>query len=282
MLKAALAALTFTVEYARAVMDPADLAAYPTFAARMAALGTKFNMETEWTSFDTWSFDGYKQTLWRITGNNQEFDPATATRGPIMLVAGIWDSPMDFVQDEPCDTVTGVCSQDLPLALHLFNSGFDVFIANHRGDQREPTAPSQESQLYTRDQPEFWDFSFQEVGEYDVEAMVGGIVAQRNGYCQQVTVLGHGTSASAAMISNSKNISNQVYQDEVDRIVALSPCGVVTHESMALGNEDLSTLNMFASTIETLFETTQYFGPYFKDELLASPVPTGMDPVQFG
>jgi len=49
------------------------------------------------------------------------------------------------------------------------------------------------------------------VGEYDVEAMVGGIVAQRDGYCQQVTVLGHGTSASAAIISNSKNISNQVY-----------------------------------------------------------------------
>lgn len=117
----------------------------------MVSLGTKFGMETEWTSFDTWSFDGYKNTLWRITGNNQTFDPSTKTRGPIMLMAGIWDSPLDYVQDEACDALTNVCSQDLPLALHLFNQGFDVFIGNTRGDPREPTNPSQESKTYTRD-----------------------------------------------------------------------------------------------------------------------------------
>lgn len=68
-----------------------------------------------------------------------------------MLMAGIWDSPLDYVQDEACDALTNVCSQDLPLALHLFNQGFDVFIGNTRGDPREPTNPSQESKTYTRD-----------------------------------------------------------------------------------------------------------------------------------
>jgi len=114
-----------------------------------------------------------------------------------------------------------------------------------------------------------------------VEAMVDGIVAQRDGYCQQVTVLGHGTSASAAMISNSKNISNQVYQDEVDRIVALSPCAIARQQSLAMGNEDLQTIKQFSAVINDIFEYTQYFGPYFKEELLASPVPAGMDPDQF-
>lgn len=79
------------------------------------------------------------------------------------------------------------------------------------------------------------------------------------------------------MIANSKNLDNQIFSDEVDRVVALSPCAIVNKTTLALGNEDIETILQFSETINYLFEYTQYFGPNFIDELNASPVPTGFN-----
>jgi len=48
-----------------------------------------------------------------------------------------------------------------------------------------------------------------------------------------------------------------------------------------MGNNDIETIKQFAALVNELFVYTQYFGPNFKEELLASPVPTGYNSAQF-
>jgi lysosomal acid lipase/cholesteryl ester hydrolase len=53
----------------------------------------------------------------------------------------------------------------LDLSFELVDRGYDVWITNSRG-----TVYSNEHVNYTVDQAEFWDFSFHEMGKYDVPA----------------------------------------------------------------------------------------------------------------
>lgn len=53
----------------------------------------------------------------------------------------------------------------LDLSLELVDRGYDIWITNSRG-----TVFSNTHMKYTVDDAEFWDFSFHEMGQYDVPA----------------------------------------------------------------------------------------------------------------
>lgn len=60
---------------------------------------------------------------------------------------------------------------DKTLTYMLANQGFDVWLGNTRGSRF-----SREHLTLTADQEEFWDWSFQEMGEFDVPANIKTIL----------------------------------------------------------------------------------------------------------
>lgn len=67
-----------------------------------------------------------------------------------------------FFQDDPNDT-------GLPVPIQLWEAGYDVWLANNRGVSHSQGHRSID--LYSNPAA-YWDFSFAEIGMYDIPAMV--------------------------------------------------------------------------------------------------------------
>ncbi|XP_015678970.1 lipase member M-like [Protobothrops mucrosquamatus] len=102
--------------------------------------------------------DGYYLTLNRIPGHK------TGSKTSVLLLH--------------CLTMEGsVWVQNLPhqsLGFILADAGYDVWIGNIRG-----TSWSRRHQHFSIDQEEFWNFSFHEIGIYDLPAIINFILQKR-------------------------------------------------------------------------------------------------------
>lgn len=75
------------------------------------------------------------------------------------------------------------------LGLFLANKGYDVWLGNNRGGKY-----SLKNDKYTVKDAEFWDFSFQEMGRYDVPAFLKFIKAKTG--VDKVPYIGHSEGTS--------------------------------------------------------------------------------------
>jgi len=87
------------------------------------------------------------------------------------------------------------------LAIQLLDMGFDVWLGNNRGN------------IYSRfnlklspssDDEKFWDFSFFEMGQYDLPAMIGGILSELPSY-NKLTYIGYSQGTSQMFTALSYN-----------------------------------------------------------------------------
>ena len=165
---AAMAALK-TVQ---AAISAADLAAYPEFAARMTEIATDYNIATEWMSYQATTTDTneYNVTLIRLTRDNTAISDDNP---PVLLLNGIYSTPMDWFYE--FDGVT-----NKPLAFSIADAGYDVWVGFSRGEDRSASNPSFSSGGIASDNPDFFNFSYQDVGLYDVKTMVNKIVQERD------------------------------------------------------------------------------------------------------
>ena len=77
-------------------------------------------------------------------------------RRPVIINHGIFASADSFILD----------GKDA-LAFKLLDSGYDVWLANNRGNKY-----SRENLRFNPNQEQYFDFSFAEMGIYDIPAMV--------------------------------------------------------------------------------------------------------------
>ena len=97
---------------------------------------------------------------------------------------------------------------DNSIAYYFVNKGYDVWFGNNRGNKY-----SCKHEKYSTKDPEYWDFSFQEMADYDVPTFID-FVKEKTGN-DKITVLGHSQGAIqmfAALSENTKlqdSISNQ-------------------------------------------------------------------------
>lgn len=91
LLKGALCALALIELQARAETSPDDIAAYPEIAEAMATSGHNF----EWSSHTLTTETGYTVKLFRITADAAG-TPLVPTKGPLLLVHGMFSDPWDF------------------------------------------------------------------------------------------------------------------------------------------------------------------------------------------
>ncbi len=102
--------------------------------------------------------DGYILTLFRIPGQLGDYESA---RGPpVLMVHGIVDSADGWVVHD-----------DQSPAFILSRAGYDVWLGNSRGNKYS----KRHIKLDTESE-EFWDFSWEELGTYDLPAFTDYIL----------------------------------------------------------------------------------------------------------
>jgi len=113
-----------------------------------------------WEALIVTTEDDYKLTTFRVTGRHGHVVEPDESLHPVMLMHGLGCDATSWV-----DPSWGQVEEPLPL--QLFNRGFDVYMASNRG-----TKYCQEHETLTVDDPEFWAFSWAEMGLYDDVANV--------------------------------------------------------------------------------------------------------------
>ncbi|KAG5318208.1 LIP3 Lipase, partial [Acromyrmex heyeri] len=172
--------------------------------------------------------DGYLLTLHRIPGNKKL---------PMLLQHGLLGSSADWV----------IPGEDKGLAFILADRGYDVWLGNFRGNTNSRAHVS-----LSPSDSKFWNFSFHELGVYDLPAMISYITDKTSQ--KLYTYIGHsmGTTASYVMAAERPDIAQMV-----QAIISLAPVAFVEHIK--------SPIRYFAPFVNELEIIEHFFG---EDEFL--------------
>ncbi|PZC76037.1 lipase 3 [Helicoverpa armigera] len=143
--------------------------------------------------------DGYELTMYRIPSRGS----------PVFLMHGLLGSSDDFI----------VAGRESALAYLLADEGYDVWLGNARGNKH--------SLSHTRFKPseaEFWDFSFHEIGVFDLPAMIDYVLDETNETA--LTYIGHsqGTTSFFVMASEKPEYNNKIHL-----MIALAPVAFMSN-----------------------------------------------------
>lgn len=139
--------------------------------------------------------DGFRLTAHRIPKPGAQ---------PVLLVHGLEDSSAGFV-------ITGPCNG---LAYLLSDRGYDVWMLNTRGNRY-----SRKHRKYHPLMRQFWDFSFHEIGIYDIPATIDYMLARSEGH-KQVHYVGHSQGTSSVFALGAERPE---YMKKIKLLQALGP-----------------------------------------------------------
>lgn len=181
--------------------------AYPEYEEILADLGL------DWEPHEVKTEDGWYLTLFRVLPpSDLERDP---TKLPIYLVHGSLDSGKGFLQGfNPTAGATGANTW----TVQMVQRGYEVWLHNSRGVKY--------SNRHERDGEwslkERWDFSWAEMGYYDLPVSIDHILNVTQ--AEKVTVAGHSQGTSQMWYAMSKR--QDFFAPRVNRFIALSSCTV--------------------------------------------------------
>lgn len=138
--------------------------------------------------------DGYLLTVHRVL---PAFIDQGRTRKPVFLMHGIVATAADFL-------ITG---PNVALGFYLAQCGYDVWLGNARGSRHSMKHP-----IYSPDSKEFWQFSWHEIGYYDLAAMIDYILAVNR--ASQLFFIGHsqGTTTLLVLLSTRPEYNYKIAQ----------------------------------------------------------------------
>ncbi|KAJ0173917.1 hypothetical protein K1T71_010063 [Dendrolimus kikuchii] len=158
---------------------------------RVDQIITKYNFPVE--NHEVITEDGYKLTVFRIPRS-----------GPVVfLMHGLLGSADDFV-------ISGVESG---LAFLLAEEGYDVWMGNARGNKH-----SRRHVALTPQSANFWDFSWHEIGVYDLPAMIDYILYVTKQ--DALKYIGHSQGTTSFFVMASEKPE---YNEKISLMIALSP-----------------------------------------------------------
>lgn len=144
--------------------------------------------------------DGYKLKIHRIPhGKNQE---PSANRPVVLIQHGLLDADSTFVINFPHQS----------LGFILADAGYDVWLGNMRGNTY-----GRDHVSLNPDQEEFWDFSWQDMSEKDLPAMIDYALEQSGQ--KNLIYVGH---SQGTLIAFAKFIDPEMAR-KVKLFVALAP-----------------------------------------------------------
>uniref|UniRef100_A0A182RX02 Lipase n=1 Tax=Anopheles funestus TaxID=62324 RepID=A0A182RX02_ANOFN len=152
--------------------------------------------------------DGYIVELHRIRASPSS-GPANPNKLPVLLMHGLMGSSADWILIGP--------EEALPYLLS--DRGHDVWMGNTRGNRY-----SRNHTHLPLEEREFWDFSFHEIGLYDLPAMVDYVLEQTGQ--TQVHYVGHSQGTTIFFVLNSLRPE---YNRKFRLMQALAPAVFLTH-----------------------------------------------------
>ncbi|CAH1107270.1 unnamed protein product [Psylliodes chrysocephalus] len=150
--------------------------------------------------------DGYILTVFRIPqGKNSN----KISRNVVLLNHGMFGSSENYILLGPKKSLGYV----------LADNGYDVWIMNSRG-----TWHSKKHRTLSPKQKEFWQFSWHEIGVYDIPAVIDHILNITNE--TRINYIGHSQGCTSAFVMGSERPE---YNDKIKLMIALSPAAFYKH-----------------------------------------------------
>ncbi|RLU16237.1 hypothetical protein DMN91_011997 [Ooceraea biroi] len=159
---------------------------------------------------DIFTEDGYALQLHRIPhGRDDKQEIKSKIRTPILLVHGLAGSSADWVLMGPGKS----------LAYILADAGYDVWLGNNRGNiySRNHTSLSPEDRAY-------WDFSYHELGIYDLPAKID-YISQTTGR-ERIFYIGHSEGTTQFWVMASEKPE---YNSRIILMIGLAPAAFSGH-----------------------------------------------------
>lgn len=156
--------------------------------------------------------DGYLLTVHRILAKPQK---RKFYKNPVFLMHGFVATSGDFI-------VTG---KENALGFLLADNGYDVWLGNTRGNKY-----STDHKNLSVDSTEFWNFSFHEIGFYDLPAMIDYMLNVTK--TSQTFYVGHSQGSTVISVLLS---TRPEYNDKIIQAHLLSPVVFMTNFPNRLG-----------------------------------------------
>jgi pimeloyl-ACP methyl ester carboxylesterase len=170
--------------------------------------------------------DGYILRVQRIPHGVTNI---TQKKQSVFLQHGLVDSSSTWVMNPPHQS----------LAFILADAGFDVWLGNSRGNKY-----SNKHRKYTTNDPEFWDFSFDEMAHFDLPACIHYVKNKTKG--ADLTYIGHSQGTMIGFIEFGRN---PAIGELVKNFIALAPVATVGHIKGAF-----HYLSYFQAEVEWFFK----------------------------
>ncbi|KOC69317.1 Lipase 3, partial [Habropoda laboriosa] len=148
--------------------------------------------------------DGYILEIHRLPCGryNCQWNFANVKR-PILILHGLAGSSADWILMGP----------ERALGYILANAGYDVWLGNNRGNVYSRNHTS----ILPTDR-HFWNFSYHELGIYDLPAMIDYILDQTN--CEQLFYIGHSQGSTQFWVTMTQRPN---YNAKVKLMIGLAP-----------------------------------------------------------
>lgn len=168
----------------------------------------KYGYETETHRVET--YDGFVLEMHRLTAS-----PVTgqfnSEKPPVFVMHGLLGSSGDWILIGPQNA----------LPYLLSDLGYDVWLGNARGNRY-----SGEHAYLTSDMKEYWDFSWHEIGMYDIPVMVNHVLRTRN--VGKLHYIGHSQGTTSFLVMTSMMPQ---YNEKIIKLYALAPAAFLSHMS---------------------------------------------------
>jgi lysosomal acid lipase/cholesteryl ester hydrolase len=179
--------------------------------------------------------DGFMLKLYRIPGGKGELNYRKKKKQSVLLMHGIFDSSDGWVCNE----------EDKCIPFILANLGYDIWLGNTRGNKH-----SRYHKKFKDDDPEMWNFSFNEMGLYDLPAFLTHITGVNN-FSEKVVFIGH--SQGTAQLFAGLTQSLEFFKSKIKLFIALAPVARVSNMTSLMLNL------MKLLKIDLLFEKLAFY-----------------------
>ncbi|XP_072399740.1 lipase 3-like isoform X2 [Diabrotica undecimpunctata] len=199
---------------------------------RAEILVTSFGYPLE--THQTETEDNYILTIFRIPhGRNHSI----SNKSPVLLNHGMLGSAANYIWLGP----------QRSLAFILADKGYDVWLMNSRG-----TSYSRKHKSLSPNQREFWNFSFHEIGVYDLPAAIDYILNTTNQ--SSLYYVGHSQGCTSVFVMGSERPE---YNNKIKMAIALAPGAIYKNFNQPLILSLLSRypLNQLETDLPSILST---------------------------
>ncbi|XP_065074204.1 lipase 1-like [Ochlerotatus camptorhynchus] len=184
----------------------------------------KYGYEVE--EYEVPTEDGYLLSMYRIPGQKG------AREFPVLMMHSLFSSCSDWV----------LIGRKHGLAYLLADRGYDIWMGNARGNRY-----SRKHQRLSVTSHQFWDFTFHEIGYYDVTALID-FVLDRTG-AQRLHYIGFSQGAMTSFVALS---SRPEYNEKIVQLHALSPAVYMYRSGSAIIRLLTSLLSPLSITFKSV------------------------------